>query len=193
MHKIINWFLDRPTMRNWDEQGHLTSSGFKWSEPVEFVWMTFGTGAFGLVFYGLMAGTDHRTPPGFVTMLMFGAAVCIAICFFCGSIDRGFSFERDGRIRNAGGFVNWVEMFGGLKTHDQITSIEITKTERGVAVIVLTNSGGTFCWSDGLNEPKARLIAVQLTIALRELRQSMATINAHQLHAVSASPGGWID
>jgi hypothetical protein len=187
MHKLLHYLRDQPVIRERDADGQLMAAGFKWTEPVDWVWMMFGTGAFVLVFYAMACSLDRQTPPEFTRMVALAAAGCVLVCLCCGSISRGFAFERGGRIRNRGGWVNWLEMIGGIREHAGIASVEVTKTERGAAVAVFTTGGGTYILSDGLSEAKARLAAVQLTIALREMRESLTTVASYQTGQRQAS------
>jgi hypothetical protein len=180
MHKLIQYLRDHPVIRERGEHGELTAAGFKWSEPMLWVFQIFGTGGFLLGFYWMMCLADRRTPSEFTTMVFLGMIGCMAACVILGSVDRGIAFERNGRISNRGGWVNWLDLVGSIKEHADIASIEVTKTEQGAGVAIFTTWGGTVMLSQGLSEPAARLAAVQLTIALREMRESLTTVASHQ-------------
>lgn len=187
MHKLIQYLRDHPVIRERDEDGILTAAGFKWSEPMLWVFQIFGTAGFALAFYWLMCLADRQTPKEFTTMLFFGMVGCIGACAILGSVDRGIAFERNGRISNRGGWVNWLDMVGNIKEHAHIASIEVVKTEHGAGVAIFTTWGGTVMLSQFLSEPAARLAAVQLTMALREMRESLTTIANYQAGQKQAS------
>ena len=181
MHKLIEYFRDRPVIREWDEKGLLKAAGYKWTETLEWLIAFFFMCALGLALVGLACAAAGPIRAGGVELLFFGASVvCLLMALLFGTIERGLSFERDGRIRNRGGWVNWLDMFDGFREHKDIASIEITKTERGMAVAAYTTWGGTWILSDGLSEAHARLVSVQLTLALRELRESLTSMRSVQ-------------
>jgi hypothetical protein len=180
MHKLLQYFRDHPVIRERDAEGNLLAAGFKWKEPVDWIVMPFGMMALVLFFYALACGMDRRAPPNTAFMVGCMAAVCVLICILCGSIERGLAFERSGRISNRGGWVNWLDLFGSTKDLAHIESIEVTRTEQGAGVAILTTWGGTVMLSQGLSEPAARLAAVQLTMALREMRESLRTVTSFQ-------------
>jgi hypothetical protein len=183
MRKLLDYLRDDPVIRERDEEGRLLASGFKWTEPVAWVVMIFGIGAFVLFFYALAGAMDHRTPPGAAFMVGIASAACVLICILCSSIKRGIAFHSDGRVSLRGGITNWLELAWAMRAHAHahIASIEVVKTEQGGAgVAVYTTWGGTIILSRGLDEPDARLVAVQLTIALRELRESLTSVQNFQ-------------
>jgi hypothetical protein len=197
MHKLyefLDYLRDQPVIRERDDEGRLLAAGFKWSEPVEWVQLVFGIGAFVLVFYALAGSMDRRTPPDAAFFVGLGAAASVLICILCGSIERGIAFQRDGRVRVLGGWSNWFDLYFRLKEHAYIASIEIVKTQFGTGVAILTTGGGTIMLSQALSEPAARLAAVQLTIALREMRTELTSIhNFQHLHQAPSAPQAWID
>ena len=180
IHKLINRLFDHPVIRERDESGMLTAAGFTWTEPVMWVFEIFGTAGFLLAFYWLMCLADPHTPTEFTAMVGLALMGCVGACAVLGSVSRGIGFERSGQISNRGGWVNWLDMVGSIKDHAHIASIEVTKTELGAGVAMFTTWGGTVMLSHGLREPAARLAAVQLTIALREMRESLTTVRSHQ-------------
>ena len=185
MDKLIEYFRDRPVIRERDETGLLKAAGYKWTETIDEFIVFFGLAALGLVFYGLACAVDQTTPSGAQFIFWGASVVCVLIAYVCGTIERGFSFERDGRIKNRAGWINQIDMIGGLKEHAHISSIEIMRTERGAAVAVYTTWGGTYILSNGLDQAHARLICVQLTLALRELRESMTSMPSVQLQGAT--------
>jgi hypothetical protein len=180
MHKLREMVFDNPVIRERSKDGLLLAAGFTWREPVMWVFQIFGTASFPLLFYWLMCMSDRKTPAEFTTTVFIGLCGCVCACIFLGSISRGIAFERDGRISNRGGWVNWLDLAGTTKDLAHIASIEAIKTEQGIGVAMFTIFGGTVLLSEDLSEAKARLAAVQLTAALREMRQSLTTVASYQ-------------
>lgn len=193
MFKLSQLLFDSPVIRERCDDGVLSAAGFTWREPVIWVFHIFGTASFPLFFYWLMCMSDRRTPAEFTANVFMGLLGCVCACILLGSVSRGIAFERDGRISNRGGWVNWLDLIGGIRDHAHIASIEVTKTEQGAGVAIFTTWGGTVMLSEGLSEPAARLAAVQLTIALRELRESLSRIENFQRPQQAATVGSWID
>lgn len=193
MHKIIDFFRDYPAVREWDDNGLLNSAGFTWKEIAWPVFQVFGTGAFVLYFYALGCMSDKRTPPEFTKMVVLAGVGCVLACIFMGRIKRGISFERDGRIRNRGGWVNWIDMLGTLKIHADIVSIEAVKQGEDFGVVMYTSWGGTHWAGSGLDEAHARLVARQLTIALIDLRTSMSSMASAQAQQQATKRPVWIE
>lgn len=195
IHKILRYLRDNPVIRERHADGLLSAAGYKWREPVMWVFHIFGTTGFVLWFYWLMCLADRQTPAEFTTKVLLAMIGCIGACMFLGSIRRGISFERDGRVSNRGGWVNWLDVVGRTKDHAHIASIEVTKTEQGAGVAIVTTYGGTIMISEDLSEAAARRVAVQLTLALREMRESLTSIqNFQQPHPkVRTTTQAWID
>jgi hypothetical protein len=140
----------------------------------------FGIGAI-LLFSGALATAFH--PQASLTAALaiaIAALACVVICLLFGSIVRGFAFTSEGRVSVRGGWFNRIEMLRTIKEHTAIASIETIKTHRGAGIAIYTSWGGTFHVGDALGEADARLVAVQLTIALREMRESLTTIASYQ-------------
>jgi len=192
MRKLLRYFRDNPVIREYDD-GRLTAAGFAWSEPVEVILIPFELGAIVLLFGAFAAAAYAQIATAF--MVGFAALACVVICILFGWIARGIAFTSGGRVSIRGGWINRIEMLRTIKEHTAIVSIEIIKTYRGTGIVIYTSWGGTFIISDALEEPAARLAAVQLTIALREMRESLTSIQNFQRpqHAHSAPSQAWID
>lgn len=192
IRKLYNYFYAWQVIRERDANANLTAAGLAWLEPVEVILLPFSVLSFALLLGAGGAASHARTPILAVIALVIAAILCIAICFLLGSTSRGIAFTREGRISIRGGWVNRLEMMWSLKEHADIASIETIKTNRGHAVVIFTTWGDTHLMSDGLDEAEARLVAVQLTIALRQIREAISNIQAFQQNTVHAL-AGWID
>lgn len=196
MRKLTEFFRDNRVIRERDAQGRLIAAGFGWLEPVEVIQIPFALGALAL-FFCACAAASSAAPREAAIMFGIAALACVVIVVLFGSIDRGIAFTQDGRVSVRGGWINRLELLRTVKEHAAIASIETIRTHRGSGVVVLTSWGGTFIFADGLEEPAARLVAVQLTIALRELRDSLTSIqNFQRPHAAATGPArsqAWID
>ena len=89
--------------------------------------------------------------------------------------------------------MSWLDLIGRQIGHADIASIEVTKTKEGFGVAIYTIWGGTVMLSEDLSEPQARFSAVQLTMALRELRASLSTFQAAQRPQGATQQTAWID
>ncbi len=176
--KLLSAFEDR-RVRAHDSEGGLVAAGYSWLEEVVFIVVPFGLSGIGLILCGLGGASGKHLQPSEAIGFVFVGLLCFAICLQFGSIRRGVVFERGGRTRPLGGWANRLEYFRGICDHAHIASIEAVKTERGMGVAIYSVRGGTTLVSNGLTEAEARLGAVQLTQALRELRESMSSVRHH--------------
>lgn len=187
MRKLIEFFHNYRVIRERDAQGRLIAAGFSWLEPVEVIQIPFGLGALALAFCAVAAASSSA-PREAAIMIGMAALACVVILVLFGTIDRGIAFTDNGRVSVRGGWINRLELLRTVKEHAAVVSIETIKTHRGSGVVVFTSWGGTFIFTDGLEEPAARLVAVQLTIALREMREALTSIqNFQRPHQVAAA------
>jgi hypothetical protein len=197
MHKLLDCLREQPAIRERDDDGRLIAAGFTWLEPVEVISIPFSVLALALFLMAGGAASDAETPTGAAVALGLAAFACILICILCGWINRGIAFTREGRVSVRGGWINRLEMLWSIKEHAGIASIETVKTHRGTAVVIYTAWGGTFPVTDALSESEARFVAVQLTIALREIRESISSIRTFQQATIAGytptRAQAWID
>jgi hypothetical protein len=87
---------------------------------------------------------------------------------------RALIFHRDGRTSAPHGFAHYHRRVREITgTHAEFVSIEARGPEFSSSVLIFTGSGGVIYAGRHLHHDDAHRIAVQLTIALRELRESI--------------------
>lgn len=180
LFKLRQFLANRLVIREQDPAGRLAAAGFEWSEPVPNIFAIFGSLAFVGFYFWIRSLFDAEASRDFKFLLYMASCVSLFICGQFGEVRRGVSFERNGSVRARGGWVNWLSMLGGIQDHAEITSIEIKKVQHAWAVAIYTNWGGTTILSTRLTEGNARVAAVQLTIALREMRESLTAVENFQ-------------
>jgi hypothetical protein len=172
-------------IRSRDEDGHLMAAGVQWTERREvaeigwtlLVIACFGT-AVGVLVSFAMTGA---TPTGVWTI-----AALIVACVYCvyracrvPGRRRALIFHRDGRTTAPFGFAHYRRRFRELSAHNaEFVSIEARgQQEAGSDVLVFTRCGDVVYAGGRLDPDHAHKVAVQLTLALSELRESMSGAN----------------
>lgn len=171
---FLNWLRGHP-IRVRDEQGTLHVSGYQWREIPLYVFLLIGTAA--VVLFGL--AVLRFTVDGIWGGAPFLLAMFLSLGLFEGLWDyvRVIEFWQYGQIKSSNGLPN---RFGARQLpfdHDAIASIEVTGECEGAGVAIYTVEGETIIVGHKLRTVDARRVAVQLTKALRDMRESMATIN----------------
>lgn len=168
-------------IREHDRAGCLINAGAEWREESRFgMYETaiLGMVCVGVFFYSiaLVHGGRYGLQPLWLT------AVCVAgFVFVCrDAVDtclprRAIFFRRDGSVYVPRG-IPFDRRAGELGwTQDIFRSIELRKTrEHGFAVDIHTSEGDAIMIGWKMSEAAARKLAVQLTKALRELREAIA-------------------
>ncbi|MFN3624929.1 MAG: hypothetical protein ACK4TP_12805 [Hyphomicrobium sp.] len=192
---MFKFHRNNPVIRERDADGVLTAAGFEWREFQSWIFEIFGTASIGLFFFGSLCASDRKAYSNPAPMIFLLMVACVLVCVYFGHIRRGIAFHRDGSVSIRGDWSNRLELWGEIKEYAHISSIEPMKTKEGMGVAILSNYGGTVMLSHDLTEPAARLAAVQLTIALREMRESLASIANFQMpqQAAAAAAASWID
>ncbi|MBX9865079.1 MAG: hypothetical protein K2Y42_20245 [Hyphomicrobium sp.] len=174
---FLNWLRGHP-IRVRDEQGTLHVSGYQWREIPLYVFFLIGTA--GAASFGLFV--LRFTVDGFWIASPYLLAMWLSIGLFEGLWDyvRVIEFWQHGAIKSSNGLPN---RFGARQLpfdQDAIASIEVTGECEGAGVAIYTVEGETIIVGHRLRTVDARRVAVQLTKALRDMRESMATINGAQ-------------
>ncbi len=180
IHKLRGHLTNRRVIRERDGDGSLMAAGFEWGEPVPAVNPIFGSLGAIAAYFWLRSLGDAEPSRDVQFFLFMSACACLFVCGKFGVIFRGVSFDRNGRMRPQGGWFNRLSMLAGLQEHADIASIELKRIDQAWGVAIYTNWGGTTILSTGLHEGEARLAAVQLTIALREMREQLTSIENFQ-------------
>jgi hypothetical protein len=161
-----------PSIRNRDGNGRLVLSGFQWTETAWHETLKLTAFAAAAVIATPIAVSAHG-PAGF-SLLLF-TAFCLASLVYKRNRLRVIAFDREGRVRAPNG-LPWFFWRRGLPfSHATITSIEALQDGERNNVAIYTSEGQTFIVSELQRLGDARLVAVQLTKALQEMRHSLAT------------------
>lgn len=182
----------RPPIREYDSRGQLVAAGFQWDERPEF-WLILSVLLAPVVLSG--ATLKFALDGDFVIAMRFLMAALASgwLCVWLWSWRRSIVFYRDGRVMAPGGIP---ERFGIRKlrlNNDRVTSIEVMNHHDDIYIAIFTSEGETFIVSHCMRSGDARLVAVQLTKALRELRQSMSSVKNFAAPQVRILEAAWID
>ncbi|MGD9668822.1 MAG: hypothetical protein AB7U75_07145 [Hyphomicrobiaceae bacterium] len=164
-----------------DREGRLTSAGAAWREESKFgmyasaIMIIFFVGGFVCSISILMDGRHG------LEWLWLPAASIIGFVATCSDAPesclkrRGILFRRDGSVYVPYG-IPFDRRSGDLPWRQNIfRSIEVRRTrEHGYVVDIHTSEGDAIMIAWRINEGTARKLAVQLTKALRELREATA-------------------
>ncbi|AHB49907.1 hypothetical protein W911_03695 [Hyphomicrobium nitrativorans NL23] len=164
--------------------GYLEEAGYQWDEARlsgQLIVAMLGliSGATALVGYA------HGPKPGLIFLLPL-ALICVVKLTWSIARPRIVVFEADGGISTPNGVAKrfWVERLNFDQT--EIASIELTADGTNWGVVLFTKEGRTVLLSHAMQKADARLVAVQLTKALREIRESLSTVESRQRAAPAA-------
>lgn len=189
-----------PKIREHDADGRLLFAGYTWQEPRYWVYRWFGTiGFFAFLIFTTVYSSMPMDVPGAMQrwdqakLIGALAAACAAVCIFLGQKRRRVLFGREGHILTPRGMPDYFRMRCLHRHHEQITSIEVNDDDEGCGVIIYTSEGEGFVLTKGLTHGYARLAAVQLTNALREIRESVRTVETFSAPQSMVNEWAWID
>jgi len=179
--------LNGPIVRERDIRGQLTAAGYCWAERFEDILPALaGPSAIAIVIGVAQLFNHTATWMTALGPIIFGC-IGLPLSVWFSVLERAVIFERNGRIAFPHGTFGsfWKRAF--YRPHQDIASIEVTPQNyhgrSRFSVALFTVHGETWIVSGNLSNAQARLVAVQLTRALKELRDSMATLST-----VTASP-----
>lgn len=160
-------------IRNRDRDGRLLLSGYQWTEMAWHQAFKLVAGGAAAVIATPIAVAAHG-PSGFALLLF--TALCLANLAYKRNRLRVITFDREGRVRAPNG-LPWFFWRRDLPiSHATITSIEALQDREQSNVAIYTAEGQTFIVGELQRLGDARLVAVQLTKALHEIRRSLATV-----------------
>ena len=174
-----------PPLRCYDQEGLLASSGYQWDERMPPKYLGCGivaAAAFALSVF-LFANVSAAAGIGALVTSVIGAAGCI----YYWRCRPTVIFHRDGRVETPFGVPRkpWARFLPVDQT--KISTIEAVRQKDSACIELVTVDGETCIVGSELRFADARLIAVQLSKALRELRDSMATLkSANQVQRIKA-------
>lgn len=179
-----------PAIRDHDGNGRLIAAGYQWDEFPHIRLLFIGA---VLVSSTYLCVVNSRTG-GVAAALPFvlSGAISIAVGTWLWECRRTIVFRRDGNVLAPNGLPNRLGVRRMRIDSAAIASIEVTRECEGAGVAIYTVDGETFVISHKLKSPDARLVAVQLTKALRELRESQATVANFRTAAERRAQPAWV-
>ena len=174
-------------IRKRDRQGRLLLSGYQWNELAWHQALKLIAGGAAAVTATPIAVAAHG--PSCFSLLLF-AAFCLVNLAYKGNRLRVVAFDREGRVLARNGLPRrfWKRVL--QINHASITSIEALREGEWVGVAIYTSEGQTFIVSELQRLGDARLVAVQLTKALHEMRHSLAVV--HQGNTAAFESGAMV-
>lgn len=168
-------------IREFDADGNLQKAGLHWVETrngfVQIGTMTMVACAFAFILtVGATSDTYGQRSGGAAVMFLItlGLFVIGALLFRHQSRKGATVFHRDGTIETPFGLPGYRERTKVGGSHVNIMSIESKAFSQTSMVLVYSVGGDTVCLAEGLTVVDAHKVAVQLVIALTEIRQSLA-------------------
>jgi len=170
-------------VRERNEDGTLREAGYRWDQYRILEMLGFGAAAVGALVLAPFMHALHSHEAG-VAVAAVGLAMLAGLAWVI-RYPRTILFTRAGRVRAPHGIAGrfWARDLGPLS---EVSSIELTSSCRDFGVVLFTSEGRTILLAERMRKVDARLVAVQATKALQEMRQSMATV-AGQLRPAGAS------
>ena len=159
-------------LRERDADGRLVAAGVRWSEHRELA----QAGCLSLAVLVCMAGAGTFLVSGMGGALVLGLGIWLWRCSFrLSGRQRELLFRPDGSMKAPLGFAHYQESCREILGHNaDIVSIEMRKEGAGDIRVVMFFRGGDVVHAAGSLLPdEAHKIAVQLTLALVELREDM--------------------
>ena len=173
-------------IRERDSGGALIKAGYEWDEQRSstFVPLIMGMGLSILI--GIFALIGVAAGGGGSAFLVFIA--CCAAFWFCkrgarryGSLIRSISFNRDGSVE---AIPSLAERWAVSPPHGEIASIEARAWGNGFYQVVIIDRGGhEYRAAHMIPDKDSRLIAVQLNLALSEIRAAISGSQKAAAHA----------
>jgi hypothetical protein len=161
-------------IRRYDDDRRLLEAGYRWDQLrlIEKLGLA-GAGA-GLICAAPFMYVSHSPQAGFACLIA-GVAL-LALLAGLQRWPRMIVFTREGHILTPHGLPGRPFLRRLDFPHTQVVSVELTRDCRDYGVVLFTNEGRTVLLAERMFKADARLIAVQVTKALREMRESMAVI-----------------
>ncbi|MCC7250444.1 hypothetical protein [Hyphomicrobium sp.] len=160
-------------VRQRHDAGRLAVAGYRWHRFRLIEYAGYGTVALAVAVFGLVYFVWHGTPAALAVFLASAAGVVFLVVK--AHWPHVVLFTADARVRTPNGIAGrfWVRDLGPI---GEVSSIELTNACDEFGVVLLTTEGRTILIAERMFRVDARLVAVQLTKALYEMRQSLAMI-----------------
>ena len=170
---ILPEFWRHRPIRERDASGVLIAAGYRWDQYRILEMTGFGAFATIMLILAPVMYANHSPPAG-VACAAAGLAMLMGLAWVV-KHPRIIVLTRDGRVRAPNGITGrfWVRDLGSIA---EVASIELTSSCRDSGVVLFTTEGRTILLAESMRKVDARLVAVQLTKALHEMRQSLASV-----------------
>lgn len=164
-------------IRECDANGELTRAGGQWSERHVWARIPFAL-AFCIAVPGFVFGLLVLIAKEPVGLLIAGGALIVIVLAIGGFRKYGYKprslvFGREGYIETPYGTADHPEERRWSIGLDQVASIEMRARAQQDVVELFTRDGAMECLARGIPEETARLVSVQLTLALTEMRAAI--------------------
>ncbi|MGD9785930.1 MAG: hypothetical protein AB7E80_14415 [Hyphomicrobiaceae bacterium] len=171
------------------ERGRLIAAGYQWQQLRLVEYAAYGAPALAVAALGFVYCLWHRTPEAVAVFL--ASAGMLAFLVLLARWPHLVLFTSDGRVRTPHGIARrfWVRDLGPIA---EVASIEMTTACREYGVVMLTTEGHTYLIAERMRRVDARLVAVQLTKALHEMRTGMASVGAHSTRHAPVGSEVWV-
>lgn len=172
-------------IRERDAGGRLLEAGYRWDRFRMLEMLGFGAVAIGTLVLAPFMHEGHSPEAGVATAAV-GLAMLAGLAWVIRR-PRMIVFTRDGRVLAPNGIAGrfWVRNLGPIA---EVSSIELTSSCRDFGVVLFTTEGRTILLAERMFKADARLVAVQVTKALREMRESIATMTNQRRPASESAP-----
>lgn len=160
-------------MRTLGEMGELVGIGYRWDQDRMEDLVGFYTMAVMASLMGVLCVLKRETD----TLILLAPFIAIPFGVLYGKLSRPRTviFTREGDILTPNGIPRFLLPVRKLSySHNAIASIELTTDCKGYGVMLFKKDGFCSLLAENMHKPDARAVAVQLTIALQELRDGMA-------------------
>lgn len=167
-----------PAIREHDSERRLIATGYQWDEHSHAQLLLAVATAVSAFYLCIVNYPIH----GLKGALPFAATVSVSTwaVLWMWFQRRTVMFHRDGAVLTPYGRPNKLGARRLRIHHASIASIEVTNECDGNGVAIYSVEGDTYIVGHRLRAPDARLVAVQLTKALRDMRESLATVHSAQ-------------
>lgn len=161
-------------IRRHDANGSLMEAGYQWDQLRLIEKLGLGGAGTSLIVAAPVMYVGH-SPQGGFACLAAGLAL-LAILIALQKWPRIVMFTRDGSILTPHGLPGRPFLRREDFLHTDVVSVELTRDCRDYGVVLFTSEGRSVLLAERMFKADARLVAVQVTKALREMRESMAVI-----------------
>lgn len=181
-------------IRTRDDEGRLVASGVNWREDRRLVTGLLFTALFLLAMLEMLVLVLLAAARNGTVLMIFGAIALLMYGLWrlmplVGFRRRELVFHADSRMTTPLGLPGYEKYQEIPSDHAHVSSIEMQRVTGDYRVEMYWQSGDTTIIAHNLADWEARKIAVSLSNALRDLRESMTTMNRAAAPAARVKEG----